>query len=899
MLNNSELLQLYQRLGLSQKAQLTIEEIRSSPPVRRVQSGNGNVSARYPSRKMGVIIQAESHKNELAGVYEKEHDPDTLEYYDQPGQIKLEYQARSGRPVAVFHTPDYFVIRTDGVGWEEWKTEDKLIELVEQMPHRYCRDDEGRWRCPPGEQYAEPLGFFYWVRSSVEINWALQRNMLFLEDYLRVDCPAVNSQATEEVIRLVTNEPGIMLEELLERTEIASRDDIYTLIATEQVYVDLYAAPLPKSDQIRVFRNEATAQAYIVMAETTSASTVPRPHPVEVAPGQSVIWDGKPWTIANFGEAMTTLLGRDGATVVELAHSTFEALVKQGRITGLVQPEEPMNAAGQELLLRASEEDMQEANRRYQIVKAMLNNSLPADDPTPERTRRRWVARYHQAEQRYGSGYLGLLPQLWKSGNRQRKLPEKTLTLMNDFIDNRYETLKQKKKLEVYGELVCACEEKAIIAPSYLTFAKAINQRPRQEQTMKRAGHRKAYVYEPFYFELTLTTPRHGDRPFEIGHIDHTELDVELVCSRTGRNLGRPWATFLVDAFSRRLLAVYLTYERPSYRACMMILRECVYRHGRLPQIVIVDGGSEFASTYFETLLARYECTKKTRPGAKPRFGSVCERLFGTSNTRFVHNLLGNTQLTRHIRQVTHSTNPKRLARWSLGRLYARLGEWAYEIYDTIDHPALGQSPREAFTQGLARSGQRSHRLIPFDETFRMLTLPTTGKGTALVQPNLGVKINYIYYWSDAFHDSQVERTQVPVRYDPFDAGIAYAFVKNHWVQSVSEYYASFKGRSEREMMLATAELRQQHLNHGRQFTVTARKLAEFITSLEAEEALLEQRLRDAEGRDVLLLTHARQIYGNGLEVTASLEPKQQDVEPERSLETAGSAEHLTIYGDF
>ena len=53
----------------------------------------------------------------------------------------------------------------------------------------------------------------------------------------------------------------------------------------------------------------------------------------------------------------------------------------------------------------------------------------------------------------------------------------------------------------------------------------------------------------------------------------------------------------------------------------MMLLRECVRRHARLPEITI-DGGPEFRSTYFETLVARYQCTKKTRPCAKGRFGS-------------------------------------------------------------------------------------------------------------------------------------------------------------------------------------------------------------------------------------------------------------------------------------
>src|SRR6266699_3384225 len=130
--------------------------------------------------------------------------------------------------------------------------------------------------------------------------------------------------------------------------------------------------------------------------------------------------------------------------------------------------------------------------------------------------------------------------------------------------------------------------------------------------------------------ELELKTPRHGDRPFEICHADHTELDIELTDTTGAHRLGRPWMTLMIDAFSRRILAVHLDFEEPSYRSCMMMLRECVRRHSRLPQCLVVDGGSEFHSTYFEALLARYECTKKTRPPAQARFGSLVERAFGT-----------------------------------------------------------------------------------------------------------------------------------------------------------------------------------------------------------------------------------------------------------------------------
>ena len=88
------------------------------------------------------------------------------------------------------------------------------------------------------------------------------------------------------------------------------------------------------------------------------------------------------------------------------------------------------------------------------------------------------------------------------------------------------------------------------------------------------------------------------------------------------------------------------------------------------------------------------------RPPAQARFGSVCERLFGTTNSQFIHNLRGNTQITRNVRQVTKSNEPTGQARWPLGRLYDYLSSFLFEIYDTIEHPALGQTPAGGMSQG-------------------------------------------------------------------------------------------------------------------------------------------------------------------------------------------------------
>ena len=97
-------------LGFTQQTNELLDQIRAAPPARRVGGGSKNVTGRYPSRKMGVTIQFESHSNELAAVLEYENDPDCLEFYDQPHpRLTLEYQAKSGRRVRVRHTADFWL----------------------------------------------------------------------------------------------------------------------------------------------------------------------------------------------------------------------------------------------------------------------------------------------------------------------------------------------------------------------------------------------------------------------------------------------------------------------------------------------------------------------------------------------------------------------------------------------------------------------------------------------------------------------------------------------------------------------------------------------------------------------------------------------------------------------
>ena len=249
---------------------------------------------------------------------------------------------------------------------------------------------------------------------------------------------------------------------------------------------------------------------------------------------------------------------------------------------------------------------------------------------------------------------------------------------------------------------------------------------------------------------------------------------------------------------------------------------------------------------------------------------------------------------------MTKSVNPEGQATWTLTALYGRLSEYLYEIYDTIQHPALGQSPREAYLSGLAATGQRPQRHIAYDQEFLICTLPTTPKGTAKVSPGRGVKLNHVFYWSDALRDPTIEGQQVEVRYDPFDAGIAYAYVGKRWVQCISEHYSSLKGKSERELMLATTELRKRAQNHAGQFAVTAKKLANFLASIEAEESLRVQRSRDREAKSVLTTMEGSLANVNRPDIIVSSNQQyvSEEMSPAAILGVATSDE-LTVYEEY
>lgn len=836
-----------QRLDLSQETRELITAIRSSPPVRKVYGRVGNVTGRYPSAKMGVSIQFESQHVELWAIYTMERDDDVLEYYDQPLRLPLRYRAASGRSTTQWHTPDFFVLRQAGAYFEEWKPGRALDALAVAMPNRYQREAGGAWHCPPGEVWAQPLGLHYQVRSSAEYHPLYIQNLKFLQDFWAHQVPSEPDQE-RRVFSLVDAHPGLSLVEAQALCPDLSVDVVWALLATRQLFTDLTATSLMRHDQVALFCTEA---AWV------QASRVPTSVGESHATPLLLIWDQRLWQVTRHAESVT--LRPEVGETLQLADAHFQHLLERGDLQPVsAATPSPLTLEIREALTRASPKAQQAANARLRQILAYVHEEPITVTP---RSVQRWMAAYRQAEAASGCGYLGLLDHSASRGNRTPRAPASSMQLLESVLQEHYATPQAKRAAAVYRLYREACMRQSLPPVSERTFYRARARLTTPEVTARRLGRRAVYPEQPFFWHLDQTTPRHGDRPFAVAHLDHTELDILLVSSVTGKPLARPYLTMLTDAYSRRILALYVSYDPPSYRAAMMTFRVCVQRHQRLPQDIVVDRGADFGSVYFETLLSRYFITKKERPAHQPRFGSVIERLFGTSTTEFLHQLRGNTQASKTPRQMTHEVDPQRLAVWTLERFTARYSEWAYDVYDQMEHPALGQSPRDAFTQGMQLAGTRLHRVIPYSDEFIMLTRPTTRTGYATVHRSRGLTVNGLHYWHERMRTPAVVGRSVPVRYEPYDMGVVYAFLDGQWLECIADVFALVHGRSEREWELILEEWRATRRHHGqKRITINGPLLAHFLEEVAAEEQLLVQRQRDLEEyalREALLGTRS------------------------------------------
>ncbi|HEX3642666.1 MAG TPA: Mu transposase C-terminal domain-containing protein, partial [Ktedonobacteraceae bacterium] len=152
------------------------------------------------------------------------------------------------------------------------------------------------------------------------------------------------------------------------------------------------------------------------------------------------------------------------------------------------------------------------------------------------------------------------------------------------------------------------------------------------------------------------------------------------------------------------------------------------------------------------------------------------------------------------------------------------------------------------YAQGMELAGARSHRVIPYSEAFLMQTRPTTRTGKAKISRGRGITINGLQYWHEQMMASDIAGQTVPVRFEPYDMGIAYAYIDGQWLECIADAYAQVHGRSEKEWNLILDEWREHQRQHAhKRVTLNGSLLAQFLQQVEQEETFSLQHEREYE----------------------------------------------------
>ncbi|MET2530205.1 transposase family protein [Ralstonia pseudosolanacearum] len=825
--SDAELEDLFDDWGTPLSGRAFVRRARRDGPVREVESRRGNVISRYTPRKMNGRRQStESLGPEYAAVIRYDLDNFTREFYCQPGtvvvQIQVERKAKGGEKKfttqSVECTPDILCITPHGLFIDEWKTEHDLLKLLEKHPYRFQKRD-GDWLCPEREAYfRDKLGITYRLRSSAEHNPRFVSNLEFLRDYLSGVSTPLSRTAWEAMSSVLEPVGRMSLQGLLEHAQQPltpwdfscidettvdgfTVDDIYKAIAEQRVFVDLFYDDLSEPHETVVCRSRE--QLEWVRASRPVPNAISEEMAFNLREGASFVRGQEICTVKKVGDEHLYFANGSGEET-DMPLALFEKMLDRRDVQILRPPQNIEEHIAQ--LENPEDERIGEALRRVQLVEASKHGKPKHQHSV------RTLQRHRRAAREAGPAYWGQLKALTPkrpTGGRSQ-IAALALELIHD-VARQTNTPDNPVDANAYLRYVKLSVERDVPPVSKKTFYRHY---ATEKDVRKREGDRVAYNEEPAIWYLRREDKIHGGRPFHIVHIDHTKLDIVVRIQGYGRrwHIYRPWLTIAIDAETRAIVGFYLSIHSPSTVSCMMVIRDMVRRHKRMPEIILVDNGKEFKSHAFERLCAKTRTTLRFRPPHKSRFGGVCERFFGHANKKLIHSLVGNSKALQKIRTVTRSVDPVRRDKLSFPQLHGILEYFFFDQYNKQHiHPAHDHTPDEYMSKRFAATGLRFERMVPFDQLFLIETCVPPARGTTRdIDRQMGIKVGHIHYWADEFADRRLKQKKTEVRIDMWDVSTVWASINGVWVRCVSRFLAQFRQLTSIELRYAFDYVRKR-----------------------------------------------------------------------------------------
>lgn len=528
---------------------------------------------------------------------------------------------------------------------------------------------------------------------------------------------------------------------------------------------------------------------------------------------------------------------------VTLMRDEFSKLLHNGSIRGEENGIAARILAAREALVRrAGDKALRAAVERYRILREYRETGI-----VPAGLSRRSLERFErwarEGERQYGGEFFGLI----RLRGRTPGTPE---------LDSGYQAVLAETVQEYrdnaggagysvfYREFRRKCKKLVLYpVPSYSTLRRWLKKSRLWDLLFHREGWHSAYrVMGPT--RKLEDEPAVPARVFETAHLDHTPLSVKVVSTYTGKVLeSRVSLTFLTDAYCGLPLATYLSFDHPSKVAVCEVLHDCLARHARLPDSIVVDKGAEFGSADWEKALVMLDVVKVQRPGSSPRVGSPIERNFGITDSEFIHALPGSMRLAKPGRQQSSSHAPAKFAKLTFAQLQQGCEKWFFEVFPELDHGELGATRREAFEYSLEHSGERVSRYVQLDDGVRIALALSVSGDTRRVHPVRGIRVQWLDYWNDLFSYGDVAGTNVEVKVDPLDVSVVFARVRGEWVNCrISNGRAHLIGKSWKLVNLAIKELQEQRRTGAKRRWVNSEKVAELIKEVTGQDRPLARQ---------------------------------------------------------
>lgn len=411
---------------------------------------------------------------------------------------------------------------------------------------------------------------------------------------------------------------------------------------------------------------------------------------------------------------------------------------------------------------------------RKDLNKLLPNLAKKLDDPkgAPSAvTFRRW---YYKAK---GNSIVALVPLHAKKGRATVFTPELE-DLLLDVLNTIYFKPESVPITQVYEEFIRRTREynKDKLPSTQLKYISDSTVRryiekldPYQVEVKKNGRHAAEKKFSKAVGQLTVSNI------LDRWEIDHTALDVMAVDPVTGRMIGRPFLTVVLDRYSRMIMAFWLHFAAPNTESVLQVIERAICPKASwlakfpkvinewpargLPLRIVPDNAAEFHADNLVIAFTEMGIEIMFPRSRGPQMKGAVERFFRTLNMGLIHTLPGTT--FSNVKERGDYI-PEKHACLTLQALESALIKWIVDIYHQTPHKGLDSKTPMAVWKAMEPS-----RVIQMPADLDALETALSHRKLSTIQA-YGIQLSNNFYHSDELASLRIrlgEEKKVQIRY--------------------------------------------------------------------------------------------------------------------------------------